>query len=144
MKALSAQDLAIAEMLAANKSHTDIAREMGISTKTVQRRQDDPGIVAYIENFRAKMHSKMEAATEKRLQKTADEVVKKIDFTFADAAKRYMQIADNSKNDFCKLKALDSLVNLFGVARQNQPVELGEPAPTEPDVYVAEWARKPQ
>ena len=143
-KELTKQDILIANALLDGATFEVAAKAAGVTSKTVQRRTKEPYFAAYIEKNRPKVQQRLEAKAEEAIEKKIDKEIAKIPFTFsfAEAAIRYNEIYVTSKNDFCRLKAVDSLVALFGIAKP--PATTEEQADSAPDVYQAEWMRKPQ
>jgi hypothetical protein len=157
---LNPRDMQIADFLLQRKSHKDIAVQFNCSTKAIQRRLADPKFKAYMDKHRdetvadirreQKKAIKVAVKTEKLEQKFAQDVAKLegikqelqpvgFVFTFFEAARRYLEIADTAKNEFCRLKAVDSLVALYAVAKGPQNVNPDEQDPDKPNVYRSQW-----
>lgn len=130
----------IAKDLADNLTHAKIAEKHSISLKTIERLKVWPEMVEYMASLIALQATAFEA----KVVEEAETRAKGISFSFSDAAAGYLEIRNKSTNDFCKLKAIDSLVALFGVAKGAAGANANSEQPERPDVYRAEWLRKPQ
>jgi phosphoserine phosphatase len=122
----------IAHLLIDRKTHEQIAERFGLCKKTIARCANKPEMLAYMEQVRAENHAALGAKTKSALGKIA------ATFTFADSVRRLLEIADQSENDFCKLKAIAMLNEMFRLTAPPGDTPVGE-APAKPDVYRANW-----
>lgn len=134
LKPLTADEMKIAALIWEGQSPTEAAAAYGIARPTIYRRMKAKVWVDYMEQLRSR-HGK-------DIQKQVAAARERIKFGFEEAAAGYLKILNESTNDFCKLKAIDSLVNLFGISQEKAPLD--EDRPLGPDVYRAEWLGKPQ
>jgi len=139
---LSPQDMLIAYLAVNRIPDTEIAKQVGVCSKTVQRRLLNPTIIAYQDKLREANHVALVSESTKKLEKIGEK------FSYAEVVDGYIEIyrlPNTTRNAFARLKSLERLEVIF---KPTGPLEAGEAQdseqPDKPDVYVAEWLRRPQ
>ncbi|HUD21826.1 MAG TPA: hypothetical protein VMQ60_03195 [Acidobacteriaceae bacterium] len=141
---LKPEDMEMAQLFNEGLSYRKMAVKFGLALRTIERRSKWPEMIEY----RAKLSAAQDKAIESRMQKEAKQAVAKLPiiFRFEDAAERFLKLADHSTSELCRLQATRALMELYGVAKAplGGQVDDLQNSTTRPDVYQAEWMRKPQ
>lgn len=125
---LTAQEMEAELLIFNGESLPDVADKLGMNYRTLQRARLRPQFVSYREELR-----KREAAK----QRTARP---KVVFTIDDAAAGYLEVRNDPEVTHAnKIRALDSLVELYRLKESTAAPQDGEVKPDEPDIYKPAW-----
>jgi hypothetical protein len=133
---LTAREMEMALRLFKGESMKSIAATLGVHENTVKLRMRTPQALAYKAQLRVQ-----KSEEQIPLHSPPVELARPvISFTRDDAAAIYLEVCRNKEvTDANKIRAADSLVELFRLKEQSVvPVE-GEAKPAEPDVFQPTW-----
>jgi hypothetical protein len=138
---MDAQELAAAALLFEGEPVPRAAKKVGFTARTLLRHMEKPHFKAHMAHLRAEKAAELKALATPPPDVTVKPV--NIVFTRNDAAMRYLRIADSpiAKHSEQRL-AVDSLVSLFGLAKQPivTPNPQGQEAtPDKPSFYRSAW-----
>jgi ABC-type transporter Mla subunit MlaD len=141
MKELSNRDIDIAKMIWNKASLADIAKKYACSTKTIQRKQKEPAFAAYFSSLKKSFAEQIHDQVQEVVQSATLAKIELV-WSFNESARRLIKIADDPKAKHSDvISAIRLLNDQYGITRVQAPAN-SEAA--EPDVYQAEWMRKPQ
>lgn len=139
-KEMTTQDMAAALLMVNGATPPGAAVEVGLHERVLRNRMKAPYFIAYMDELRAKKSKELEAQ--------AKAASRKIDFSLADAVDILAKIAREGESGpvtvFARIKAIEVLAKLLRWGPDGASVSDGEAAHAKPDVYQAEWMRKPQ
>jgi len=138
---ITAQKMVVARLLLdKRKTQGDVAHEAGVSRRTLQRMITEPDFIAYQQKVLSGQEREVEAETEAVLKKLAmgkDDAIEAL----VGIARAEAKMPTTGE----KIRAIELLANMLGW--MPKPGEVPNPngeMPEKPDIYQAEWMRKPQ
>lgn len=136
---LAAPDMAAARLLVlTKKTHKEIAEEVGLSYATLHRRMTQPRFQAYMEQVRAEQEKELKAQTKEALKKLKYEPADGVEFLI-----KVLRMNPEQPTVAAQIKALELLGVMLGWLTKGAAAT-EDSAAAKPDVYQAEWMRKPQ
>ena len=125
----------------------EVSRETGLPLRTIYRRKSTPKFLEYQAKVRAEEAKKLAA-----LETKTYSALQKLNFDKSDLAVLLLEIARTDANETGRryvdqVNAARLLADLLGWMPKPGAVaspDAGADAPPKPDIYQAEWMRKPQ
>lgn len=153
IRKLEAVNVEIATLAVEGISDTKIAEQVGLSRETVNRRKHRPDVIELMDSLRAgqkdSIRERAKKETTAHLKKNADkisalELVSITPILLLTKLWEFANIAPEKTryNTTSQQQAVDSIWTKMGFKGDAPRVE--DLRPEAPDVYQAEWMRKPQ
>lgn len=133
---MTTQDMAAAVLIVNRESVPKAAAQVGLHERVLRNRVKQPYFKAYMDELRRKTLEDVKA-------KSTPAITVNITFTRDDAAAGYLEVRhDHKVSHSNKIRALDSLVALYGIAKQSvvtPPAPGAAPDPEKPSFYRSAW-----
>jgi hypothetical protein len=135
---LTTQEMHLAKLLVDGWKHEPAAKEAGIGYSTAQRRMDEPQFIAYMNRLRKAADKGLVDATEEKSYELGD------NWVWKDSFEAFLKMYKDKKVPAqVRLQAMKEATALL-LSKHPAPGGAAQQAEAGPDVYQAEWMRKPQ